>query len=54
MANPPYSDLRKVGIRPAIGDRFGGVRQLFEDPTLAMAGAVARAEKFRKEPSRKD
>lgn len=37
LANP----LPKVGIRPAIDGRYGGVRESLEGPTLAMAHAAA-------------
>ncbi|MCG9893886.1 MAG: L-fucose isomerase, partial [Fimbriimonadaceae bacterium] len=32
----------KIGIRPAIDGRYGGVRESLEEPTLAMARAAAR------------
>lgn len=38
LANP----LPKVGIRPAIDGRYGGVRESLEEPTLAMARAAAK------------
>lgn len=44
--NPPKNslvgDMPKVGIRPTIDGRLGGVRESLEDQTMAMAKAVAR------------
>lgn len=44
--NPPINRLRhplpKVGIRPAIDGRYGGVRESLEGPTMAMARAAAQ------------
>ncbi len=34
--------LPKIGIRPAIDGRLGGVRESLEGPTMAMARAAAR------------
>jgi len=43
--NPPVNrlvgDLPKVGIRPTIDGRYGGVRESLEDFTMAMAKATA-------------
>ena len=44
--NPPMNRLNtslpKVGIRPTIDGRYGGVRESLEGPTMAMAQAAAR------------
>lgn len=44
--NPPVNRLRgslpKVGIRPAIDGRYGGVRESLEDVTMGMAHATAK------------
>ena len=42
MSNPVLSNLPKVGIRPAIDGRLGGVRESLEDQTMAMAKATAK------------
>ena len=42
MTNPVLSNLPKVGIRPAIDGRLGGVRESLEDQTMAMAKATAK------------
>ena len=34
--------LPKIGIRPVIDGRYGGVRESLEGPTMGMAGAAAR------------
>ena len=43
--NPPQNrwvgDMPKIGIRPTIDGRLGGVRESLEDQTMAMAQAVA-------------
>ncbi len=43
--NPPENrlvgDMPKIGIRPTIDGRLGGVRESLEDQTMAMARAVA-------------
>jgi len=41
MKNPLFKDLPKVGIRPTIDGRLGGVRESLEDQTMAMARRVA-------------
>ncbi len=45
-AQPPAHRLRtrlpKLGIRPTIDGRFGGVRESLEGPTMAMAKSVAQ------------
>jgi L-fucose/D-arabinose isomerase len=44
--NPPVNRLRgslpKIGIRPTIDGRYGGVRESLEDQTMAMARATAK------------
>jgi L-fucose isomerase len=44
-ANPPQNrligDMPKIGIRPAIDGRLGGVRESLEDQTMNMARSVA-------------
>jgi L-fucose isomerase len=44
--NPPQNrligDMPKIGIRPAIDGRLGGVRESLEGQTMNMAGSVAR------------
>lgn len=44
--NPPTNrlvgDMPKVGIRPAIDGRLGGVRESLEEQTMAMARSVAK------------
>lgn len=53
MLNPPTNRLRnplpKIGIRPTIDGRYGGVRESLEGPVMAMASAVASliSEKLR-------
>src|SRR5688572_3789567 len=43
---PPVNRLRgslpKIGIRPTIDGRYGGVRESLEDQTMGMAQATAR------------
>jgi L-fucose isomerase len=39
--NRLIGDMPKVGIRPTIDGRLGGVRESLEEQTMAMAGAVA-------------
>ncbi len=39
--NTVWNDLPKVGIRPAIDGRLGGVRESLEQQTMAMARSVA-------------
>ncbi len=43
--NPPVNqligDMPKIGIRPTIDGRLGGVRESLEDQTMAMAQATA-------------
>lgn len=41
-ANRLVGDMPKVGIRPAIDGRLGGVRESLEEQTMAMARGVAR------------
>ena len=45
--NPPANrlvgDMPKVGIRPTIDGRLGGVRESLEEQTMAMARSVANA-----------
>src|SRR6185436_17832249 len=40
-ANRLRHPLPKVGIRPTIDGRYGGVRESFEGPTMAMAKSAA-------------
>ena len=44
--NPPKNclvgDMPKIGIRPTIDRRLGGVREALEDQTMAMAQSVAK------------
>lgn len=40
--NRLHGSLPKVGIRPTIDGRYGGVREVLEDVTLAMARTVAQ------------
>lgn len=40
-ANRLKTPLPKVGIRPIIDGRYGGVRESLEEPTMAMANAAA-------------
>ena len=44
--NPPKNclvgDMPKIGIRPTIDGRLGGVRESLEDQTMAMAQSVAK------------
>jgi L-fucose isomerase len=49
MDNPLFKKLPKIGIRPAIDGRLGGVRESLEDQTMNLAKSVARliAEKLR-------
>src|SRR5580765_5800061 len=46
VSNPPTNRLRgslpKVGIRPTIDGRYGGVRESLEGFTMAMAKATAK------------
>ena len=42
MTNPVLSHLPKVGIRPTIDGRLGGVRESLEKQTMAMAKATAK------------
>src|ERR1700754_1489487 len=41
MRSPLFSNLPKIGIRPTIDGRLGGVRESLEDQTMGMAKAVA-------------
>jgi L-fucose isomerase len=41
MSNPLFKSLPKVGIRPAIDGRLGGVRESLEDQTMDQAKSVA-------------
>ena len=44
MANKNFSvftSFPKIGIRPAIDGRYGGVRESLEDQTMAMAQSAA-------------
>ena len=45
QTNPPANRLRgslpKVGIRPTIDGRYGGVRESLEETTMAMARSTA-------------
>lgn len=41
MKNPIFENLPKVGIRPTIDGRLGGVRESLEDQTMAQARRVA-------------
>ena len=44
--NPPQNrlvgDMPKIGIRPTIDGRLGGVRESLEDQTMNMAKSVAK------------
>ena len=40
--NRLVGDMPKIGIRPTIDGRLGGVREALEDQTMAMAQAVAK------------
>jgi L-fucose isomerase (EC 5.3.1.25) len=44
--NPPQNrligEMPKIGIRPTIDGRLGGVRESLEGQTMALAQAVAR------------
>ena len=42
MTNPVLSNLPKVGIRPTIDGRLGGVRESLEAQTMGMAKATAK------------
>jgi len=42
MNNPVLTNLPKVGIRPTIDGRLGGVRESLEDQTMNMAKATAK------------
>ncbi|HEY1662395.1 MAG TPA: L-fucose isomerase [Verrucomicrobiae bacterium] len=42
MENPLYKKLPKIGIRPAIDGRLGGVRESLEAQTMDMARSVAK------------
>jgi L-fucose isomerase len=41
MTSPIFKSLPKIGIRPTIDGRLGGVRESLEDQTMGMAKAVA-------------
>ncbi len=41
MNNPVFTHLPKIGIRPTIDGRLGGVRESLEDQTMNMARATA-------------
>ncbi len=41
MKNPLFSNLPKIGIRPTIDGRLGGVRESLESQTLELARSVA-------------
>src|SRR6201996_6782958 len=49
MENPLFKKLPKIGIRPAIDGRLGGVRESLESQTMNLAKSVARliGEKLR-------
>ena len=49
MDNPLFKKLPKIGIRPAIDGRLGGVRESLEAQTMSLAKSVARlvGEKLR-------
>src|SRR6202044_3321663 len=49
MDNPLFKKLPKIGIRPAIDGRLGGVRESLETQTMNLAKSVARliGEKLR-------
>ena len=47
MPNPAFSHLPKVGIRPTIDGRLGGVRESLEAQTMDMAKATAKLLKSR-------
>ena len=49
MDNPLFKKLPKIGIRPAIDGRLGGVRESLESQTMNLAKSVARliGEKLR-------
>ena len=49
MDNPLFKKLPKIGIRPAIDGRLGGVRESLETQTMDLAKSVARliGEKLR-------
>lgn len=42
MKNPVFANLPKIGIRPTIDGRLGGVRESLEAQTMAMAKNTAR------------
>lgn len=42
MENPLFKKLPKIGIRPAIDGRLGGVRESLESQTMDLAKSVAR------------
>src|ERR1700690_3017096 len=42
MENPLFKKLPKIGIRPAIDGRLGGVRESLEVQTMNLAKSVAR------------
>ncbi|MGH8023464.1 MAG: L-fucose isomerase [Limisphaerales bacterium] len=42
MENPLFKKLPKIGIRPAIDGRLGGVRESLESQTMNLAKSVAR------------
>ncbi|MGH7942455.1 MAG: L-fucose isomerase, partial [Limisphaerales bacterium] len=49
MENPLFKELPKIGIRPAIDGRLGGVRESLETQTMNLAESVAEliAEELR-------
>ena len=42
MENPLFNKLPKIGIRPAIDGRLGGVRESLETQTMNLAKSVAK------------
>ena len=42
MENPLFKNPPKIGIRPAIDGRLGGVRESLETQTMNLARSVAK------------